>query len=95
MDEHGQCSGRGSAEREPEVQTVDGHYFLQRAEAELELAQRATHPRAVAAHFQLAEAYLDRAYGADDFQTGAQTAALAKAEPTDGEVLERCASLVA
>lgn len=38
-------------------------YLIERAEAEIELAQRAKHPRAVAAHYQLSEAYLDRAYG--------------------------------
>lgn len=41
----------------------DSLYFLQRAEAELELARRATHPKAVAAHYHLAESYLDRVYG--------------------------------
>lgn len=35
-------------------------YYQRRAEAELERAQRATHRNAVAAHFQLANAYLDR-----------------------------------
>lgn len=38
-------------------------YFLRRAEAELELAQRAEHPRAVAAHYRLAEHYLERVHG--------------------------------
>ena len=37
-------------------------YLIQRAEVEIELAQRAEHPKAVAAHYQLAQAYLDRAY---------------------------------
>ena len=37
-------------------------YHLQRAEAELLLAQAATHPRAVKAHYNLAGYYLDRAY---------------------------------
>jgi hypothetical protein len=35
-------------------------YLQRRAEAELELAQQATKPEVVAAHHQLAEAYLDR-----------------------------------
>lgn len=38
-------------------------YFVQRAEAEIELAQRAEHPKAVAAHYHLAQSYLDRVYG--------------------------------
>jgi hypothetical protein len=57
--------GRNSVERKKEVQRPDGDYFLQRAEAEIGLAQRATHPRVVAVHFQLAEAYLDRVYGTE------------------------------
>lgn len=35
-------------------------YLRLRAEAELEQAQEATHPRAVAIHYQLANAYLER-----------------------------------
>ncbi len=38
-------------------------YFQQRAEDEIELAQRATHSRAVQAHYRLASAYLDRIHG--------------------------------
>ena len=38
-------------------------YFYKRAEAELELAQRATRPEAVKAHYTLAGHYLDRVYG--------------------------------
>lgn len=38
-------------------------YFTARAEAELELAQRAEHPKAVEAHYLLAQSYLDRVYG--------------------------------
>ena len=37
-------------------------YFYVRAEAELELAQRAEHPAAVKAHYELAGYYLDRSY---------------------------------
>jgi hypothetical protein len=33
-----------------------------RAERELELAQRAEHPKAVAAHYRLSQLYLDRIY---------------------------------
>lgn len=36
-------------------------YFRRRAEQELELAQRATSPEAVSAHYRLAEAYLQKA----------------------------------
>ena len=42
--------------------TNDVEYFEQRAEAEIELAQRATDARAVQAHYQLATQYLDRIY---------------------------------
>lgn len=54
----------------------DKRYFLERAEAELELAQQSGHPEAVAAHYQLAELYLDRVYGdaaeADTVEEGAE-----------------------
>ena len=38
-------------------------YYQRRAEAEIELAQRAQCPRAVQAHYKLASAYLDRVHG--------------------------------
>jgi hypothetical protein len=41
----------------------DTTYFYARAETELELAQRATHPQAVRAHYIIANHYLDRCYG--------------------------------
>lgn len=41
----------------------DRVYFEQRAEAEIEMAQRARDSRAVQAHYELANAYLDRIYG--------------------------------
>jgi uncharacterized protein YfeS len=41
----------------------DTTYFYDRAETELELAQRATHPLAVRAHYIIANHYLDRCYG--------------------------------
>ncbi|EZP51194.1 MULTISPECIES: hypothetical protein [Sphingomonas] len=41
----------------------DTNYFYARAETELELAQRATHPEAVRAHYIIANHYLDRCYG--------------------------------
>ena len=37
-------------------------YFYHRAEAEVTRAQAATHPRAAAAHSELAERYLERVY---------------------------------
>lgn len=44
----------------------DTDYLEQRAEVQLELAQNATDPRAVQAHYDLANAYLDRIYGQDE-----------------------------
>ena len=41
----------------------DVDYYQSRAEAEIEMAQRANHARAVQAHYQLASAYLDRIHG--------------------------------
>lgn len=41
----------------------DTAYFQRRAENEIELAQRASHARAVQAHYQLASAHLDRIHG--------------------------------
>ena len=38
-------------------------YYERRAEAEIELAQRAQHARAVQVHYELASAYLDRIHG--------------------------------
>ncbi|HEY0445686.1 MAG TPA: hypothetical protein VGD19_04460 [Allosphingosinicella sp.] len=43
----------------------DVDYYQQRAEQEIELAQRADDQRAVQAHYQLASAYLDRIYPED------------------------------
>lgn len=48
----------------------DSDYLELRAEAELELAQSATDPRAVQAHYELATAYLDRIYGEEETQAG-------------------------
>jgi hypothetical protein len=45
------------------VMRDDQVYFYERAETELELAQRATHPLAVRAHYIIANHYLDRCYG--------------------------------
>lgn len=44
----------------------DRSYFYERAEAELKLAQQATDPAVVKAHYQMAGYYLDRVYGAGD-----------------------------
>lgn len=41
----------------------DRSYFYRRAEAEIRMAQKATAPQAVRAHYHLAGRYLDRAYG--------------------------------
>jgi hypothetical protein len=38
----------------------DRSYYQHRAEVEIERAQQATQPCAVKAHYQLAEAYLDK-----------------------------------
>ena len=43
----------------------DTSYFYDRAETELELAQKATHPLAVRAHYIIANHYLDRCYGGE------------------------------
>ena len=42
------------------------NYYYDRAEAELEQAQRAGHPAAVKAHYTLAGYYLDLFYGTSD-----------------------------
>ena len=41
----------------------DRSYLCERAEAELEAAQKAGHPGAVRAHYLMAGYYLDRVYG--------------------------------
>ena len=41
----------------------DRHYFQKRAEEEVKLAQQATNAAAVAAHYALAELYLEKAAG--------------------------------
>lgn len=41
----------------------DRQYFQRRAEEEVNLAQQATHAAAVAAHYALAEIYLEKAGG--------------------------------
>ena len=58
----------------------DTTYFYARAETELELAQRATHPEAVRAHYIIANHYLDRCYGGGDAATDADGARDAAAD---------------
>jgi hypothetical protein len=48
----------------------DREYYERRAEAEIELAQRARHAAAVQAHYQLASAYLDRIHGDEPRSSG-------------------------
>jgi hypothetical protein len=48
--------------REIMMDSAEKHYFLERAEAELDLANQATHERAARAHYYLAGFYLDRAH---------------------------------
>ena len=43
--------------------TNDVDYYEHRAEHEIEMAQRARDSRAVQAHYELANAYLDKIYG--------------------------------
>ena len=43
--------------------TEERAYFEQRAEAEIEMAQRADHVRVVQAHYELANFYLERIHG--------------------------------
>ena len=52
----------------------DRDYFQRRAEAEIELAQRAQHRRVVQAHYELASAYLDRIHGEPGNDGDAQAA---------------------
>ena len=49
--------------KEREMSRNEMDYLQSRAEAEIELAQRAQNAHAVRAHYELASAYLDRIYG--------------------------------
>jgi hypothetical protein len=49
----------------------DQHYYLERAEAELMMAQQSAVPEAVKAHYLLAGLYLDRAYDDASVETAA------------------------
>jgi hypothetical protein len=44
------------------MDSADRNYFLERAEAELDLANQADHERAARVHYYLAGFYLDRAH---------------------------------
>lgn len=44
----------------------DQHYYYDRAEQELEMAQKASCPEAVKAHYMLAGFYLDRVHGGSE-----------------------------
>lgn len=61
----------------------DLRYLQRRAEEELEMAQRSIVPEATAAHYQLAEAYLDRIEAREVAAASGQSAA----EPADPEPL--------
>ncbi len=52
----------------------DPDYLERRAEAQLELAQSATDPRAVQVHYQLANSYLDLIYGEERGDANAASA---------------------
>ena len=54
-----------------ELAADERSYLEQRAEAELELACRATDGRAVQAHYALANHYLDRLHGTSESTAGA------------------------
>ena len=45
---------------------TDDDYYERRAEAEIEMAQHARDSRAVQAHYELANAYLDKIHGEAD-----------------------------
>lgn len=45
------------------MNAIEKDYYLDRAEAELDLANAAAHEKAARAHYYLAGFYLDRAYG--------------------------------
>ncbi|MEO7169545.1 hypothetical protein NDN01_25095 [Sphingomonas sp. QA11] len=62
---------RGKAPAVP-AEEHEESWYVQRAEQELELAQRAEHPAVVRAHYLIAESYLDRA---NDPEEGASTEA--------------------
>jgi hypothetical protein len=45
------------------MDVVERDYFLERAEAEIDLANAARHEKAAHAHYHMASFYLDRAHG--------------------------------
>lgn len=52
------------ARRVTVLKKSDQRYFRQRAEAELKAASRTDNPAACKAHYELAEAYLDKVFPA-------------------------------
>lgn len=63
------------AEKAPDMpaEEQEESWYIQRAEQELELAQRAEHPAVVRAHYLIAESYLDRANDPEE-EIGARAA---------------------
>ncbi|ONF96657.1 hypothetical protein [Sphingomonas jeddahensis] len=58
----------------------DKEYYYQRAESELEMAQRAEVPEAVKAHYTLAGYYLDKVY--NDGETALADSMTSRAQPS-------------
>jgi hypothetical protein len=63
--------------------TDTASYFEERAEEELELAQQATHPKAVKAHYDLAGYYLDKVHGTPDEEELQRNVADRSSEPAE------------
>ena len=57
-----------------EEMDAEQEYFEKRAEAQLELAQSATHPGVVKAHYELAGLYLDIVHGEPENSADADAA---------------------
>ncbi|UUL82511.1 hypothetical protein [Sphingomonas qomolangmaensis] len=54
----------------------DRTYFQHRAEVETKMAERATDPSAVQAHYRLAEAYLDKLFSSSRANAGSEKSLL-------------------
>lgn len=67
----------------------DSDYYLQRAEAELTMAQAADHPAAVRAHYFLAGFYLDRVHASPPDISGTFPHPHLVPESGDGEIALR------
>lgn len=63
----------------------DSSYFQTRAEDEIEAARNAEHPRAVEAHYQLAEFYLDRIHNGEAADTVGPALGLPEARSYEGD----------